>query len=73
MAQLAKVGLPKPMAPDADDLAARARDAAWMDQLLEEAPKRVVDVNCAGCGKRRQLPPGETRCQPCRKDLVEVA
>ena len=69
VAQLAKVGLPKPMAPDADDLAARARDAAWMDQRLEEAPRRMVDIKCAGCGKARQLPPGQTHCQPCRKAL----
>ena len=69
VAQLAKVGLPKPMAPDADDLAARARDAAWMDQRLEEAPRRMVDIKCAGCGKARQLPPGQTHCQPCRKEV----
>ena len=73
VAQIQKVGLPQPMAPDADDDRARERSAAWMDQRLEEAPQRMVDVKCAGCGKSRQLPPGETRCQPCRKDLVEIA
>ena len=73
VAQLAKVGLPKPMAPDPENDRARERVAAWMDQLLEEAPKRMVDMKCAGCGRKRQLPPGETRCQPCRKVLVEVA
>ena len=67
VAQLAKVGLPKPMAPDADNDQARERTAAWMDQRLEEAPKRMVDVKCAGCRRKRQLPPGETRCQPCKK------
>ena len=71
VAQLAKVGLPKPMAPDADNDRARDRSAAWLDQRLEEAPKR--DAKCAGCKRKRHLPPGETRCQPCRKDLVEVA
>ena len=70
---LAKVGLPKPLPPDADNDWAKERSAAWMDQRLEEAPKRMVDVKCAGCGLPRQLPPGETRCQPCRKDLVKVA
>ena len=73
VAQIQKVGLPQPMAPDADDDRARERSAAWMDQRLEEAPQRMADVKCAGCGKSRQLPPGETRCQPCRKDLVEIA
>ena len=73
VAQLAKVGLPKPMAPDADNDLARERAAAWLDQRLEEAPKRMVDMKCAGCKRKRQLPPGETRCQPCRKDLVEIA
>ena len=73
LAQLAKVGLPQPMAPDADNDWAQERAAAWLDQRLEEAPKRMVDMKCAGCGVRRQLPPGETRCQPCRKELVEVA
>ena len=73
VAQLAKVGLPKPMAPDADNDRARERDAAWLDQRLAEAPARMVDIKCAGCGKSRQLPPGETHCQPCRKDLVAVA
>ena len=73
VAQLAKVGLPKPMAPDADNDRARERSAAWLDQLLEEGPKRMVDMKCASCGRKRQLPPGETRCHPCRKELVEVA
>ena len=71
VAQLQKVGLPKPQQPDDDDDRARERSAAWMDQRLEEAPARAV--KCAGCGKPRQLKPGQTRCQPCRKDLVEVA
>ena len=74
VAQLAKVGLPQPMAPDADNDLARERSAAWMDQLLEEAPKRMVDIKCAGCKRKRQLPPGETRCYPCRKAAsVEVS
>ena len=73
VAQLAKVGLPKPMVPDADNDRARERSAAWLDQLLEEGPKRMVDMKCASCGRKRQLPPGETRCHPCRKELVEVA
>ena len=67
---LAKVGLPKPMAPDADNDRARERAAAWLDQRLAEAPKRMVK-KCAGCGFPRQLKPGETHCQPCRK--LEVA
>ena len=65
VAQLAKVGLPKPMAPDPDNDRARERSAAWLDQRLAEAPKRVV--KCAGCGFPRQLKPGETHCSPCRK------
>ena len=73
VAQLAKVGLPKPMAPDADNDRAREESAAWLDQILAEAPKRMVDVKCAGCRRKRQLPPGETHCHPCRKALVEVA
>ena len=64
---LAKVGLPKPMAPDPENDLARERAAAWLDQRLEEAPKRMVAVKCAGCGFPRQLKPGETHCQPCRK------
>ena len=72
VAQLAKVGLPKPMAPDLDNDRARARSAAWLDQRLAEAPKRMVDIKCAGCGKPRQLPPGQTHCHPCRKELVGV-
>ena len=71
VAQLAKVGLPKPMEPDADDQAARERAAAWMDQRLEAAPK--LDAKCAGCGKPRQLLPGQNHCHQCRKALVEVA
>ena len=73
MAQLAKVGLPKPMAPDADNDWARERAAEQLDQRLAEAPKRMVDVRCAGCGLPRRLKPGETHCHPCRKALVEVA
>ena len=73
VAQLAKVGLPRPMAPDADNDRAREESAAWLDQLLAEAPKRMVDVKCAGCRRKRQLPPGETHCHPCRKALVGVA
>ena len=69
---LVKVGLPKPPVIDPDQERARGRSAAWLDQRLEEAPKR--DPKCAGCRKSRQLPPGETRCQPCRQAaLVEVA
>ena len=73
VAMLAKVGLPKPQQPDADDDRARQLTSQWLDQLLEEGPKRMVDMKCAGCGRKRQLPPGETHCHPCRKDLVEVA
>ena len=68
---LAKVGMPKPLAPDADDDRARERSAAWMDQRLEEGPQRMVDIKCAGCGLPRQLPPGQLLCYPCRK--LEVA
>ena len=71
VAQLAKVGLPKPLPPDPEQERARERAAKQLDQRLAEAPKRMVDVNCAGCGMKRQLPPGETHCQPCRK--LEVA
>ena len=70
VAQIQKVGLPQPMAPDPDNDRARDRSAAWLDQRLEEAPKR--DAECAGCGKRRQLPPGENHCHSCRT-TVEVA
>ena len=71
---LAKVGLPKPLPPDPDNDWARGRTSEQFDQLLAEGPKRMVDMKCAGCGKRRQLPPGDTRCQPCRQAaLVEVA
>ena len=73
VAQLAKVGLPKPLSPDPENDLARERAAAWLDQRLEEAPKRMVDMKCAGCGHKRQLPPRETRCHPCRKELVEIA
>ena len=66
VAQLAKVGLPKPLPPDPENDRARERAAAWLDQRLEEAPKRVVDVKCAGCGFPRQLKPGETHCYACR-------
>ena len=69
---LAKVGLPKPLPPDPENDRARESAAAWMDQRLEEAPKRMVDMKCAGCKRKRQLPPGETRCQPCRQVLAEV-
>ena len=70
VAHLAKVGLPKPMAPDADNDRARELSAAWMDQRIAEAPKRAV--KCAICGERRELPPGQLLCQPCRKTLVEI-
>ena len=70
---LAKVGLPKPMAPDPENDRARERSASWMDLRLAEGPKRMVDIKCAGCGKPRQLPPGENHCHQCRKALVEVA
>ena len=67
VAQLAKVGLPKPLPPDPEQDRARERSAAWLDQRLAEAPKRMVDMKCAGCGNKRQLKPGETHCSPCRK------
>ena len=67
VAQLAKVGLPKPLPPDPEQDLARERAAAWLDQRLAEAPKRMVDMKCAGCGFPRQLKPGETHCHPCRK------
>ena len=67
VAQLAKVGLPKPPEPNVEDQAARERSSSWMDQRMAEAPKRMVDVKCAGCGFPRQLKPGETHCYPCRK------
>ena len=66
VAQLAKVGLPKPMSPDADNDRARERAAEQLDQLLAEGPKRTFKVKCAGCGLPRQLKPGETHCHPCR-------
>ena len=66
VAQLAKVGLPQPMAPDPENDLARERSAAWLDQLLAEGPKRMVDMKCAGCKRKRQLPPGETHCYACR-------
>ena len=67
VAQLQKVGLPKLLPPDPENDRARERAAAWLDQRLEEAPKRMVDIECAGCGNKRQLKPGETHCHPCRK------
>ena len=67
---LVKVGLPKPPVIDPEQERARGRAAAWLDQRLEEAPKR--DAECAGCGKRRQRPPGENHCHSCRT-TVEVA
>ena len=74
VAHLRKVGLPHPLPPDADNDRARERSAAWMDQRLEEAPALKLDKKCAGCGMKRQLPPGETHCQPCRKAaLVEIS
>ena len=66
VAQLAKVGLPKPMSPDADNDRARERAAEQLDQLLAEGPKRTFKVKCAGCGLPRQLKPGQTHCHPCR-------
>ena len=73
VAQLAKVGLPKPMAPNAEDQAARKSTAEWMDQRLAEgANKRMVDVWCETCGERRQLPPGETLCHSCRKTMAQM-
>ena len=71
---LPKVGLPKPPVIDPEQERARGRDAAWLDQRLAEGPQRMVDVRCAGCGRKRHLPPEETMCQPCRQAaLVEVA
>ena len=59
---LRKVGLPRPQQADPEQELARERAAAWLDQRLAEAPKRMVDMKCAGCGKKRQLKPGETHC-----------
>ena len=70
--KLVLAGLPKPMAHDPENDRARERSAAWMDQRLEEAPQRVVDIRCARCRLSRRLKPGETHCHPCRKALVEV-
>ena len=70
--KLVLAGLPKPLPPDAENDLARERAAAWLDKRLAEAPARMVDVECAGCGKRRQLPPGENHCHSCRT-TVEVA
>ena len=69
---LVKVGLPKPPVIDEEQERARGRTSEQFDRALAEGPKRKLDVKCAGCGKRRQLPPGETRCQPCRQVLAEV-
>ena len=66
VAQLQKVGLPQPLPPDPENDRARERAAAWLDQRLEEAHKRMVDVKCAGCGFPRQLKPGEIHCYACR-------
>ena len=66
VAQLAKVGLPKPLPPDPENDRARESAAAWLDQRMAEGPQRMVDVKCAGCGFPRQLKPGETHCYPCR-------
>ena len=71
VAQLQKVGLPRPLPPDPEQDLARQRAAEQLDQRLAEAPARAV--KCAGCGFPRQLKPGETHCQPCRKELVEIA
>ena len=73
VAQLAKVGLPKPMEPNVEDQAARERSSSWLDLRLSEGPQRMVDVKCAGCGQRRQLQPGQPLCYPCRKEVVEIA
>ena len=66
---LVKVGLPKPPVIDPEQERARGRDAAWLDQRIAEGPQRLVDIRCAGCGKPRQLRPGQTHCHPCRKSL----
>ena len=73
VAQLAKVGLPKPQEPTVEDQAARERDAAWLDQRIADGPKRTFKVKCMGCGQRRQLKPGELHCYLCRKEVVEIA
>ena len=65
VAQLAKVGLPKPMAPDADNDRAWERAAKQLDASMAKAAAKAV--KCAGCGFPRQLKPGETHCHPCRK------
>ena len=64
MAQLAKVGLPKPMAPDADNDRAWERAAQQLDASMAKAAAKAV--KCAGCGFPRQLKPGETHCYACR-------
>ena len=64
VAQLAKVGLPKPMAPDADNDRAWERAAKQLDASMAKAAAKAV--KCAGCGFPRQLKPGETHCYACR-------
>ena len=45
VAQLLKMGLPKPMEPNPEDQAARERSSSWMDQRMAEAPQRRIDVD----------------------------
>ena len=68
---LMKVGLPKPKQADPEEEWARHRTSEQLDRSLAEAPPRAV--KCAVCGVRRQLPPGEIYCSPCRETLVEIA
>ena len=72
--KLMLAGLPKPQEVDADNEWARKVTAEIMDRrIAEDAQTREKGAHCAGCGRKRQLPPGVTHCSPCRKELVEVA
>lgn len=66
VAQLAKVGPPKPYQPDEDAVFARKHVSELMDRKIAEAPARVVMKACSGCGVVRQLDPGVEMCYGCR-------
>ena len=68
MAQLVKVGLPKPQQIDKDAEWARKVTAEAMDRRIAEyAQTQGKMAECAGCGLPRQLRPGLTHCYLCRK------